>query len=135
MIYPLTIQQIITRLEDLLTKLSRVKDHQQKEAVIFYELDKTCNSLNYLESAFEELKKFETNLSKPLRTREDNVGDILLDLDSKDSVKEMIEHNLDALKSNITKVKAQIPLQSPASFISEGGYLKTRTSGQYASKY
>ncbi|KAL4333177.1 hypothetical protein GQ457_07G012050 [Hibiscus cannabinus] len=141
---PLTIQEIVRRLDGLLTDLSGAKKDPEKASKLAPQpdgdskatadkpnpLDKACNELKYLKSAFEKLKKFETDLSKPLETLEENVRDILSDLDLKDYVKEMIERNLKVLRGNITKVKAQIPLQHQASSISEGRYLQTTNIGK-----
>ncbi|XVF11129.1 hypothetical protein REPUB_Repub07fG0242300 [Reevesia pubescens] len=82
------------------------------------QLDKVCKELNYMISAFKKLESFEADISEPLKTLEGNVDDILTDLDqaaTTESVKRLIERNLKVLRSNITKVKIQIPLQHQVS--------------------
>ncbi|KAK8497129.1 hypothetical protein V6N13_046898 [Hibiscus sabdariffa] len=144
---PLTIHEIVTRLDNLHKKLSHAKYEPEKPSKLDPQqdekdgdsksttnkpnpLDKACNELKYLKSAFEKLKIFETDLSKPLDTLEDNVKDILNDLDLKGYAKELIERNLNVLRANITKVKAQIPLQHQASSISESRYLQTTNTSK-----
>ncbi|KAK8485930.1 hypothetical protein V6N11_034507 [Hibiscus sabdariffa] len=149
---PLTIHEIVTRLDNLHKKLSHAKYEPEKPSKLDPQqdekdgdskstadkpnpLDKACNELKYLKSAFEKLKIFETDLSKPLDTLEDNVKDILNDLDLKGYAKELIERNLNVLRANITKVKAQIPLQHQASSISESRYLQTTNTSKDVRKY
>ncbi|XVE65369.1 hypothetical protein DITRI_Ditri07aG0175200 [Diplodiscus trichospermus] len=81
------------------------------------QLDKACNELSYMIREFEKLKSFEADISTPLETLEDNVNDIVTDLkqDLNESIKKLIERNLKVLRSNITKVKIQIPLQHQVS--------------------
>ncbi|XP_022738026.1 uncharacterized protein LOC111290809 [Durio zibethinus] len=97
------------------------------------QLDKVCKELKYVIGEFNKLKDFKDNLSGLLKTLKDNVDDILADLShaSTESVKKLIERNLRVLRSNITKVKVQIPLQRRVSSGSEArGYLQTRAVGK-----
>ncbi|XP_021281181.1 uncharacterized protein LOC110414338 [Herrania umbratica] len=94
------------------------EDEQKKEKEMHTQLDKACKELHYMIREFEKLKNFEDNLRKPLTTLEENVNDILNDLKvlrSSGGTLKQIEHNLKVLRSNITKVKIQIPLQHQAS--------------------
>ncbi|XP_007040749.2 PREDICTED: uncharacterized protein LOC18606844 [Theobroma cacao] len=96
-------------------KLAPSEDGQAK---LNTDLEKVCKELDYMIRAFDKLKKFEGDLKEPLKTLDNNVNDILKDLEvlksSSGSLKQ-IQQNLKVLRSNITKVKIQIPLQHQAS--------------------
>ncbi|MBA0735977.1 hypothetical protein Gogos_019775 [Gossypium gossypioides] len=100
------------------------------------DLDKACNELKYLIDEFEKLQLYETNLSGPLETIEKNVEDILGDLNAnKDNVEwETTKKNLKVLRSNMTKVKAQLPLLHQTSSSTEARRLLATTSREEASK-
>ncbi|TYI34331.1 hypothetical protein ES332_A03G002100v1 [Gossypium tomentosum] len=101
-----------------------------------FELDKACNELKYLIDEFKKLQVYETNLSDPLKTIQNNVDDILGDLNANaDNVEwETIKRNLKVLRSNMTKVKAQLPLLHQTSSSTEARRLLTTTSREEASK-
>ncbi|KAH1088973.1 hypothetical protein J1N35_016230 [Gossypium stocksii] len=100
------------------------------------ELDKACNELKYLIDEFKKLQAYETNLSGLLGTIQKNVYDILDDLNANaDNVEwETIEHNLKVLRSNMTKLKAQLPLLHQTSFSTEARRLLATTSREEAGK-
>ncbi|XWS49483.1 hypothetical protein CRYUN_Cryun12cG0007400 [Craigia yunnanensis] len=155
---PIPILYITGRLDALLIKLSKAKsivpqvqedgkkdvdnsrtdadDESKKggEMDMYNQLDKACKELNYMISAFKKLEDFEADISEPLKTLEDNVNDIVTDLGqpSAVSVKQLIERNLKVLRSNITKVKIQIPLQHQVSgTVSKArGYLQTTVASK-----
>ncbi|GLT95081.1 hypothetical protein SLE2022_127860 [Rubroshorea leprosula] len=85
-------------------------DHQKVKG----ELDKLCKELEFMKLAFQKLKKFEDDLTKPFKTLEKNVDDIEKDLPSapnRYSSAKQVQSNLRVLRNNITKIKIQIPLQ------------------------
>ncbi|MBA0609752.1 hypothetical protein Godav_021763 [Gossypium davidsonii] len=100
------------------------------------DLDKACNELKYLIDEFKKLQVYETNLSDPLVTIEKNVDDILGDLNANpDNVEwETTKDNLKVLRSNMTKVKAQLPLLHQTSSSTEARRLLATTSREEASK-
>ncbi|GLT57799.1 hypothetical protein SLA2020_307470 [Shorea laevis] len=78
------------------------------------ELEKLCKELEFMKLAFQKLKKFEDDLTKPFKTLEKNVDDIEKDLPSapnSDSSAKHVQSNLRVLRNNVTKIKIQIPLQ------------------------
>ncbi|KAG8495807.1 hypothetical protein CXB51_007698 [Gossypium anomalum] len=101
-----------------------------------FELNKACNELKYLIDEFKKLQVYETNLSEPLKTIQNNVDDILGDLNANaDNVEwETIKRNLKVLRSNMTKVKAQLPLLHQTYSSTEARRLLTTTSREEASK-
>ncbi|MFQ6625178.1 hypothetical protein Gotur_004504, partial [Gossypium turneri] len=100
------------------------------------DLDKACNELKYLIDEFKKLQAFETKLSDPLDTIEKNVDDVLDDLNAnQDNVEwETTKDNIKVLRSNITKVKAQLPLLHQTSSSTEARRLLATTSREEASK-
>ncbi|KAE8692262.1 hypothetical protein F3Y22_tig00110847pilonHSYRG00124 [Hibiscus syriacus] len=136
------VEKITGRIDNMWTILSEAKNDTKKAFILKPEeeekgvtpnaFDKACNELKYLLGEFKKLGKFETNLSEPIKTLEDNVNDILSDLEKKDAqLKKLIENNLNVLRSNITKLKVQIPLQHQASSsISKDRYAQTMSAGR-----
>ncbi|GKV12551.1 hypothetical protein SLEP1_g23678 [Rubroshorea leprosula] len=90
-------------------------DHQKEKGdleKVKGELEKLCKELEFMKLAFQKLKKFEDDLTKPFQTLEKNVVDIEKDLRSgRNRYSKQVQSNLRVLRNNITKIKIQIPLQ------------------------
>ncbi|GKV05568.1 hypothetical protein SLEP1_g17565 [Rubroshorea leprosula] len=107
-------------------------DHQKVKG----ELEKLCKELEFMKLAFQKLKKFEDDLTKPFKTLEKNVDDIEKDLPSapnRYSSAKQVQSNLRVLRNNITKIKIQIPLQHHATQTNSEsrGYKETVASKEH----
>ncbi|PPR97002.1 hypothetical protein GOBAR_AA23662 [Gossypium barbadense] len=92
-----------------------------------FEIDKACSDIKYLIGVFKQLL---------ITSIQNNVDDILGDLNANaDNVEwETIKRNLKVLRSNMTKVQAQLPLLHQTSSSTEARRLLTTTSREEASK-
>ncbi|XVF52269.1 hypothetical protein PTKIN_Ptkin05aG0005600 [Pterospermum kingtungense] len=115
---------------------AQLRTEANDEMKVHTQLDKVCEELRYIISAFTKLKEFEKDISEPLDTLESNVNDIQADLKGEafisDMVKKQVERNLKVLRGNITKVKIQIPLQHQVSALTSDKYLQTAVATKEA---